>query len=146
MSSEENKVLIRRMVQSFNERNLDVLSEFTALDYIDHTHNLRGLEEAKNFINTMIENLDFHISIDDIIAEGDKVWARLTFTGTHIGNFHGIPPTGEKFNEPAVQIFRIANGKVAEVMQVSSEFDLMMKLGIIEYTEKARKIFSGNRK
>ena len=144
MSPEGNKALIRQMIEAFNERNLDLLGGLTAPDYVDRTHNLHGLEETENFIKMLIKSLDFHITVEDTIAEGDRVWARLTFTGKHVGDFHGIAPTGEKFNEPAVQIFRVTNGKVAEVLQVSNEMDLMMKLGLIEYTEKARKIQSGN--
>ena len=140
MSTEENKALIRRMFESFNERNINYLSEFTTSDYIDHTHNLRGPEEVKKFLTMLFKGLDFHVTLEDLIAEGDKVWVRLTLTGTHIGDFQGVAPTGEKFTEPAVQIIRITNGKITEVLQVSNELDLLMRLGLIEYTEKAKKL------
>lgn len=117
-----------------------MLDEFIAPDYVDHTHHLRGLEEVKKFMTMLFKGLDFHGTLEDIVAEADKVWARFTFSGTHVGDFRGVPSTGEKFTEPAVQIFRIVNGKVSEVLQVSSELDLLTRLGIIEYTEKAKKL------
>jgi len=141
MSLEENKAIVRKMVEAVNEQNLDSVDAFAAPDYIDRTHNLRGPEEVKKFLTMLFQWLDFHVSLEDMIAEGDKVCARLTFAGTHIGDFRGVASTGEKFTEPAVQIVRIANGKVTEVLQVSNELDLLMRLGLIEYTDKAKKLF-----
>lgn len=140
MSLEENKALVRKMVEVVNERNLNAVDAFAAPDYIDHTHNLRGPEEVKKFFTMLFKGLDFHVTLEDMIAEGDKVWVRLTFMGTHVGDFRGVAPTGEKFAESAVQIIRIANGKVTEVLQVSNELDLLMRLGLIEYTDKAKKL------
>ena len=140
---EENKTVVRKLLEAVNSRNLDLLEEFISEDNVDRTHNLRGLEEIKKFLTMLFKGLDFHATLEDITAEGDKVWARFTFNGTHIGDFRGIIPTGEKFMEPAVQIFRVVNGKVSEVLQVSDELDLSLRLGLVEYTDKAKKLVPG---
>jgi predicted ester cyclase len=88
----------------------------------------------------LIKSLDFHMIIEDIIAEGDKVWACYTFTGTHVGDFHGLAPTGEKFTESVVYIFHTVDSKLVESLEVSNPLDLLRQLGIIEYTEKTKKL------
>jgi hypothetical protein len=55
-----------------------------------------------------------------------------------------VASTGEKFTEPAVQMFRLVNGKVVEALQVSNELDFLKRLGLIEYTEKAKKLLPEN--
>ena len=84
---------------------------------------------------------DFHETIGDIIAEGDKVWARITFTGTHSGEWMGIAPTGKKITTEMVDIFRIVNGKLVEYRDVNNNLDFLKQLGIIEYTEIGKKLF-----
>jgi len=140
MSLEKNKDIVRKMYEAVNKRKLDLLGEFIAPDYIDHTEHLRSLEEVKKFLSTLIKSLDFQITIEDIIAEGDKVWVRYTLTGTHIGDFFGLAPTGKKFTESVVYIFRIVNFKIVESLQVSNPLDLLMQIGALEYTEKRNKL------
>ena len=84
---------------------------------------------------------DFHMTIEDIIAEGDKVWVRTTNTGTHKGEFRGLAPTDKKFIEAAVWISRMVDGKVVEEWGATDELDFLKQLGIIEYTEKGKKLF-----
>jgi predicted ester cyclase len=80
MSLEENKALVRRFVDAYNNRNLDVFAELLAPNYFDHTSHV-DREGLKQLINmAIIAFPDFHETIHDIIAEGDKVWARITFT------------------------------------------------------------------
>jgi len=80
---EKNKAVIRKMVEELNKQNLTVIDEFTALDYVDHTNQLRGRENVKRFYTMVFKDFpDFHSTVEDIIAEGDKVWARYETTGT----------------------------------------------------------------
>jgi predicted ester cyclase len=81
---------------------------------------------------------DFHLTIEDIIAEGDKVWVRSKIIATHIGEYYGLPPTGKKFTEASVWINRMVNGKIVEGWDVQDELDFYKKIGAIEYTEKAK--------
>jgi predicted ester cyclase len=84
---------------------------------------------------------DYHETIEDIIAEGDKVWVLLTYTAIHTGEFHGIAPTGNKLKAMAVDIHRIVNGKILEYWNVTNGLDFFKPLGVIEYTEIGKKFF-----
>jgi len=87
---------------------------------------------------------DYHETIENIIAEGDKVWIREKVTGTHTGEYHGIATTGKKNAVTSVIILRIVDGKVAEWREFAdfpSLLELYKQLGVIEYTEKAEKLF-----
>jgi len=78
---------------------------------------------------------DFHETVEDIIAEGDKVWTRSTVTGTHKGEYRGLPSTGKKITFTVVDIWRIVNGKVVEKVGVYDQLDFYKELGIVEYKE-----------
>jgi len=89
---------------------------------------------------------DWHESIEDIIAEGDKVWYRVKITGTHTGEYRGylplfgkkkirLAPTGKKFTIMEVSIKRIVNGKIVESWAVEDSLDFYKQLGVIEYKE-----------
>ena len=111
MSLEKNKAIIRKMVEASNKRNLAVIDEFIdefmALDFIDHTSQVRGRENAKQgYAMVLKEYPDFHRTIEDIIAEGDKVWFLERVTGT--------ASSGKKMDATALTILRIVNGKAVE--------------------------------
>jgi len=79
---------------------------------------------------------DWHESIEDIIAEGDKVWYRVKITGTHTGEYRGyLPLFGKKFTIMEVSIKRIVNGKIVESWAVEDSLDFYKQLGVIEYKE-----------
>ena len=142
MSLEENKAIVRKVVEAANKRNLDLMDEIVAPDFVDHKHQLRGLEALKQLAAKIYKSFsDFHETIEDIIAEGDKVWVRIRTTGAHTGEFLGLAPTGKKFTETSVDMFRIVNGKLVEGWNVSDELDFLKQLGVIEYTEKVKKLF-----
>lgn len=137
MSTEENKALIRLIIEeALNNKNLSLLDEHFSPDYIMYAHGgegLKGLEAFKQFI-TLFTNAfpDFHQTINDIIAEGDKVTCRITLTGTHTGSdFMGKAPTGKHFTYSAIAIYRIAGGKCTESWIESDRLGHMQQLGII---------------
>lgn len=142
MSLEENKAIVRRLFEAVNKRDLALFDELMAPDFVDHALQLRGVEANKQLLTIFLKSFpDWHETIEDIIAEGDKVWVRFTATGTHSGEFRGLAPTGKKFTEPAVLIYRIVDGKIVEGWGVSDVLDFFKQLGVIEYTEKAKKLF-----
>jgi len=107
MSLEENKAIVRKMVEAFNKRDLAVLDELMALDYVDHTNQVRGRENVRQFYTMVFKEFpDSHRTIEDIITEGDKVWVRFETTATD--------PTGKKMELTSITIFRIVDGKVVE--------------------------------
>jgi steroid delta-isomerase-like uncharacterized protein len=135
MSTEENKALIRRMYEEVhNQGNLDVLDEITATNFVDH--NLApglqpGVDGVKQLF-TMFHNAfpDFHVTIEDMIGEGDKVVSRLTMGGTHKDEFMGIPPTGKEVSVEVIDILRIAGGKAVERWGIFDQLGLMQQLGV----------------
>jgi len=141
MSLEENKAIVRRFVEAYNKGNLDLLDDLVAPDYFDHTHQLSP-EGLKQVINMALKAFpDYHEAIEDIIAEGDKVWVRIKATGTHTGEFMGLAPTGKKIKMMFADMFRIVNGKLVEYWEVRDQLDFLKQLGLIEYTEKGKKLF-----
>ncbi len=90
-----------------NKRNLAVLDELMAQDFVDYTNQGGGRENVKRFYSMAFKDFpDFHRTIEDITAEGDKVWVRCEVTGT--------ASTGKKMELTSVAIYRIVDGKVAE--------------------------------
>ena len=141
MSMEENKAIVRRFIEAYNKRNLDAFDDLLAPDYVDHTSQV-GIEGLKQLMNMAFKAFpDLHETIEDIIAEGDKVWVRITFTGTNTGEWLGFAPTGKKVTSKNVDTYRIVNGKLAEYWNVTDASDFNKQLGIIEYTEKGKKLF-----
>jgi C-1 hydroxylase len=146
MSSEKNKVIVHRFIEAYNKRNLDAFDDLVAPDFVDHTHQLHSREEFKQLFTMAFKGFpDWHEAIEDIIAEGDKVWVRVKATGTHTGEWNlfgvSLPPTGKKVTMMMVFIFRIVNGKLVEGGEVDDSVDFFKQLGVIEYTEKGKKLF-----
>ena len=141
MSLEENKAVVRRFIEAYNNRNLGLIDDFVAPDYVDHTNKV-GREGLKQLFAMGLNAFpDWHETIEDIIAEGDKVWVRLAYTGTHKGGFMGLAPTGKKITSKAVDIYRIVNGKLAEYWNVTDNVNILKQTGAIEITEKGKKLF-----
>jgi predicted ester cyclase len=143
MSLEENKAIVRRLNEAFNKGNPDLLDDIVAPEYVDHTRQLKGVESLKQQMMLGRKAFhDYHETIDDMIAEGDKVWVRLTYTMTHTGEFLGVAPTGNEITSRAVDIHRLENGKIVEYWNVSDSLGFFEPLGVIEYTEKGKRFLA----
>ncbi|MBM3134581.1 MAG: ester cyclase [Chloroflexi bacterium] len=136
MSTEENKAIVRRWVEEcYNKGNLAVADELIATNYVNHSAPLGqapGREGEKQYA-TMIRSAypDFHMAIEDQIAEGDKVVTRYTARGTHKGEFMGIPPTGKEITVTGIHIHRIAGGKVVEGWSEFDQLGALQQLGVV---------------
>ena len=133
MSEEENKEIVRRYQEAYNNADYEALDNVVAADVI--TPNMissmpRGLEDAKLVHQkTLIGMPDYHTTIEDLIAEGDKVVARVSMTGTHTGDFYGIPATGRRVNLTGIFIVRIADGKIVEHWGEEDGVKVLRELG-----------------
>jgi steroid delta-isomerase-like uncharacterized protein len=133
MSLEENKNLVRRYQDAYNTNRLDDLAEVVAADVL--TPNIiagmsPGLEGAKAVHQTTLRGMpDYHTEIEDLIAEGDKVAARVRITGTHTGVFWGVAPTGKRINLTGMYIVRIADGKIVEHWGEENGLTVFRQLG-----------------
>lgn len=139
LSSEENKAIILSLYEADNKKDLSILDKVISQDFYDPSFNLRGAEEYKQFELAFFKGFpDWIENIEDIIAEGDKVWVRFTATGIHKGEWLGLAPTGKKVTIKEVQIWRIVDGKVVSKDSIGDLLDAFIQLGVIEYTEKAK--------
>jgi steroid delta-isomerase-like uncharacterized protein len=133
MSLEENKDIVRRYQRVYNSSELDSLDQVLAVDVL--TPKIMpgmppGLEGAKRVHQISLRGMpDFHTEIDELIAEGDKVVARVTMTGTHTGDFWGIPATGRRVQFTGMYMVRIANGKIVEHWGEEDGVGLLQQLG-----------------
>ena len=133
--SDQNKALFRRLVQEvFNEGKLTTADEL-GTGYVEHSPapgQAPGVEGFKQLVQMFRSAFpDLRMVIDDLIAEGDKVVARMTTTGTHRGEFMGLAPTGKPIKISEIHILRFANGKVQEHWGLADDLSMMQQLGAI---------------
>jgi steroid delta-isomerase-like uncharacterized protein len=133
MSIEENKQLVRRYQEIYNSNNLDALLEVVSEHLL--TPNIlpgipSGVEGAKVAHQIMLTGFpDYQTTIEDLLAEGDKVAARIRMTGTHTGSFMGIPATGKQVSFTGIYIARIEDGKIVEHWGEEDSVSLLTQLG-----------------
>jgi steroid delta-isomerase-like uncharacterized protein len=136
MSTEQNKATFRRIItEAFNKGNLSVADECLAASWIYHGAEgmeMKGREGFKQFV-TMYRTAfpDLQVTLDDIIAEGDKVCAVGTVQGTFKGNMMGFAPTGKPFKVKLIASSRFEGGKEAEVLEIFDRLTFFQQLGII---------------
>ncbi|MHC4329187.1 MAG: ester cyclase, partial [Planctomycetota bacterium] len=123
-----------------NQQNMGVIDELFAADYVMHDPawpiEVKGPEGFKQWAGAMLEPFfsDSRVAAEDIIAEGDKVAVRWTWSGTHTGEFMGIPPTGRHITITGFSIHRFANGKVVESWVSYDMMGMMQQLTAAEWS------------
>jgi steroid delta-isomerase-like uncharacterized protein len=136
MSTEDNKALMRRFLEEvFNKQNPAAIDEFIAPNHVDHTlppflpTTPEGTKRAIGIFLTAFP--DVHLTIEDMIAEGDKVVTRYTSRGAQKGAFMGIPPSGRQVTVSSIIIARFADGKIVEEWGLDDQIGMLQQLGII---------------
>ena len=141
---EQNKELVKRMYDAFNERDFEAYKEVVAPEYAWYlpSRNTKPIsrEETIEF-GKMLRNAfpDFSYSIEELIAEDDIVISRFIFRGTHEGEFQGIPATGNKVEMSGFMMTRIENGKIVEDKEEVDQLGFMQQLGMELKPKKAEK-------
>ena len=137
MSEEDNKAVIRRWIEAFNERDLQGKADVLAPGFVAHVPDapapldLEGLEAWREFTAPFVEAFpDLRLTIQDIAAEGNTVAARVAFRGTHRGEFQGLPPTGKEVAFSSIEIDRVVDGKVEEHWVEINLLGLVQQLGV----------------
>jgi predicted ester cyclase len=136
MSTEDNKALVRRFYEEvINKKKTAAIDEFIDPNQVDHAAPPGipgGIEGAKQVIAMYLTAFpDLHFTVEDMIAEGDKVVARITARGMHQGTFMSIPPTGKQVTVTAIEIIRIAGSKFVEHWMELDALGLLQQLGAV---------------
>lgn len=120
--SDENKALVRRYYDEIlNERKLETLANYWA--------DAQMVEPVRRGCFSYFTAFpDLHCSVEELIAEGDKVFCRSTMTGTHDGEYKGIPPTGRHVSAESAEVYRIVDGKFAGYWCLANVAGLMRQL------------------
>jgi steroid delta-isomerase-like uncharacterized protein len=133
--SEQNKTLARRWFEDlFSRGDLDAAEEILHANFVDHLprEEERGLEELRQYVTWYRAAFpDIRDTVEELVAEGDKVVVRWTSRGTHQGEFRGVAPTGRHVTFTGMRVFRIAEGKIAESWVNIDELGLLEQLGIV---------------
>ena len=137
MSTEQNKALVRQMVEEvFNRGNVSLADEFLAPDFVEREELPPGIprdREGVKLLTTLLRSAfpDFKATLEDIVAEGDRVVIRQTWSGTHQGEFMGVPPTGRTVSFGVIDILRVAGGQCQEHWGQMDTMALMQQLGAL---------------
>ena len=146
MSAKEIKALERHVLEENNKGKaaaMAVMDELYATDFVMHgsteSEDVHGLKDVKQSMSEYFNAFpDIHYTLDDIVVEGDKAVVRCTVTGTHKGEFMGIPPTNKKVTVWAMSIYRIAGGKFVESWEMMDTLGMMQQLGVVPTPKKEK--------
>ena len=134
MLTEQNKALEKRVFDELNKGNLSIVDELFADQYVYHGAagiTAKSPEEFKQLMTMMRSAFpDFNMKVEEMIAEGNIVCARCTYSGTHKGDFEGKPPTGKQFKVPAQVMVRFVDGKEEEAWGIVDFVTMFQQLGI----------------
>ena len=127
---------LAHMLLAYWRKLLDLFDEIFAPDFVQYgadPDQVSGVEELRQFFVMMRSGFpDFQVTIEDLFAaEGEKVVLRFTFRGTHQGEFMGVAPTGKRVTMAGIDIFRIADGKIAELWNQEDVLVMMRQIGAI---------------
>ncbi|MGX1760847.1 ester cyclase [Streptomyces lydicus] len=134
-TSNENKELVTGFFATLNHARLADLGDYLAADVVDHNKVIHGEPDepgaAFAAIATQLSALaPYHARIDELIAEGDKVVARITQSGVSSGTHPRMPvPTGRSFENEAIFVFTVTAGRISEIRGVSDRLGLFLQLG-----------------
>jgi predicted ester cyclase len=116
--AEANKALMRRLFEEgFHSGKLAVVDEIFHPNFVDRStpEQLPGTEGVKDYISMVRTGFpDISITIEDLVAEEEKVVVRSTWRGTHLGEYEGIAPTSKQVTRSMIQIFHVKDGKLLE--------------------------------
>ena len=136
MSAEQNKSIVRRWIEEgWNKGNLAVIDQVYAPGFVQHEpapETVNSSEALKQYVGAyLIAFPDLNLSIEDLVAEGDRVVWRFKSTGHQNGPFMGIPATGKSGSITGLVMFRLENSRIAEAWVNIDALGLLQQLGVI---------------
>lgn len=137
MSTDENKTIVRRVVDAGNAGDVTAFQALFAEDFIHHDPAIRDLAGFLQFLGLVHAGIpDGHTTIEDMVAEGSTVAKRWTLQGTQSGELFGVPPTIKQVALHGMSIYRIGGGRVKEIWWVTDTLGLLQQLGAIPQPEQ----------
>jgi steroid delta-isomerase-like uncharacterized protein len=141
MSTQDNKVIAHRIFEEVGSQgNFAVIDEAISPNFVYRTSAFPEFHGPGGFKEFFTEHRktfpDLHYTVEDVVAEGDKVVARWTASGTHTGDMMGIAPTGKLVKAPGITIFRFAHGHIVEGRTVWDALALLQQLGVVPAPEQ----------
>ena len=141
MTTEQNKAIVRRFFEAFTANDQAALKDVLAPDLVAYSHGAPGPQNREvhlQGISMWNAAFETHFTVEEQIAEGDKVATRVTMRAIHnSGEFQGLPPTGKQVEMSGTTIERIKDGKIVKRRVSSDWFGLMQQLGLIPVPEGA---------
>jgi steroid delta-isomerase-like uncharacterized protein len=135
MSTKSNKQVARRFYDDvLNRGDVDAIDEIAAADYNEHDPlpgQGTGRDGLRDRVTALRVGLEPKFTLEDVIAEDDRVVVRWTNSGTHVAEFLGIPATGKSFTIAGIDIYRVQDGKLAEHWHVVDQLSMMGQLGLL---------------
>ena len=130
MSTEENKTIVRRfMTEILQQGDMSLIDQLCAPNYVNRLTG-QGIDSFKQLGGLMKAAIpDYHLTIENLVAEGDQVVARFTMTGTITGSIMGSKPSGKAFSARGLTYYRLVNGKIVEDDPITNQ-DIMQLLGV----------------
>jgi predicted ester cyclase len=128
----EASAVLNGIYQAINTGDLALLEKYVARDYVEHSEGYQGVEPFQQQIAAFRAGFpDLHVTVDDVIIDGDRFASRTTVTGTHTGSLMGLPPTGRAVSVEAVDLGRVENGQAKERWGGLNMYSLLTQLGVI---------------
>ncbi|AMM34397.1 hypothetical protein SA2016_3740 [Sinomonas atrocyanea] len=141
MSTETSRRLVARFYDEvLNGRHLEVIDEIAAPDYLENDPlpgQGDGREGLHDRVSALVSALEPHFTVEDVIAEGDRIVVRWRHRGTHVGTFLGVPATGKAFDIAGIDIYRVAGDRLAEHWHVVDQLAMLAQLGLLPAPEGA---------
>jgi steroid delta-isomerase-like uncharacterized protein len=137
MNAEKNIVTIKKAIKALNERDMNAVKDLMKKDYVRHDltssfGERRGQGDTADFFQSVIRGIpDMQMNIKDIFATENRVALRYTLTGTHQGEYKGIPATGKKLEINAIHLYRFEGDKVAEQWALPDVAGIYRQMGVL---------------
>ena len=134
MNTEQSRQVVLRLYDLANRGDVDAIAELVTGGYVEHDPlpgQGTGREGVVDRFSMLVSALAPRFTVEDVIAEGDKVVVRWTNSGTHVGEFAGMPATGRSFTIAGIDVYRVAEGSICEHWHVIDQLALLGQLGLL---------------
>jgi predicted ester cyclase len=133
MSARENEKLYLRFAEIFNARDFDHFNEVMAVDFVDHHPGLvdvTGLATYRMNLAAVMDMLEMHADPEEVVGSEERVFTRIRLSGRHVGDFLGVPATGNPIEWYTHELWRVADGRFVERWAVDDLLTLLGQMGV----------------